>query len=121
MRDSLPSAWLSIQRRMLPSVSQGIVVVGTAEADRFALSAIWPEGCEPEPELIEAARQALTQRVTVVQQGGDEEPATIVSCPVIVDGRPCAAVAFRMDDTVNDPRRAVAPLVEAGAGMLGLR
>jgi multidrug resistance efflux pump len=105
---------------MLPSVSQGIVVVSTAHADRVALGAIWPEGCEPEPELVEAARQALTQRVTVVQQGGDEEPATRVSCPVIVDGRPYAAVAFRMDDTVDDPRRVVAPLVEAGAGLLGL-
>ena len=117
MRATPESAWLSLQRRMLPSVSQGIVAVGEVHADRFALRAIWPEGCEPEPELIEAARQALTQRVTVVQQGGDEEPATRVSSPVIIDGRPCAAVAFRMDDTVDDPRRAVAPLVEAGAGI----
>ncbi len=91
MRASLASAWLCLQSRMLPSVSQGIVAVPTAHADRFTLRAIWPEGCEPEPELIEAARQALTQRVTVVQHGGDEEPATRVSCPVIVNGQPCVA------------------------------
>ena len=91
MRATPESAWLSLQRRMLPSVSQGIVAAGTAHADRFELRAIWPERCEPEQGLIEAARQAMTQRVTLVQHGGDEEHATRVSRPMIVDGRPWAA------------------------------
>jgi biotin carboxyl carrier protein len=70
--------WLTLQCRMIPGVTSGVLVLKGPEPGRFAPAALWPDGRRPRPHLGQVAERALQQRralvVAVPQPQSETDP-----------------------------------------------
>lgn len=97
-------SWLALQCRMIPGVSGGLLVLGTADdGSSFAPVASWPEGRRNLKELVEAAQQALIARHRLLlqhkPQGNSGAPSggrEYLAQPIQVEGRLHGAVALEI-------------------------
>jgi len=71
--------WLTLQCRMIPGVTSGVLVLKGPEPGRFVPAALWPDGRRARPHLGQVAERALQQRhavlVPVPQPQSEIEPA----------------------------------------------
>ena len=59
-------SWLALQCRMIPEVSEGVVVLGTPERGLFAPAAFWPSGPRSHTSLAEVAERVLAERHSLI-------------------------------------------------------
>jgi hypothetical protein len=59
-------SWLALQCRMIPEVSEGVVVLGPPEKGPFAPAAFWPSGPRSHTSLAEVAERVLAERHSLI-------------------------------------------------------
>jgi len=76
--EAFARTWLTLQCRMIPNVSSGVLVLKGPEPGRFVPAALWPDGRRARPHLGQVAERALQQRravsVPVPQPQSETEP-----------------------------------------------
>ncbi|MGR8919275.1 MAG: HlyD family efflux transporter periplasmic adaptor subunit, partial [Gammaproteobacteria bacterium] len=94
------SAWLGVHCSQTRGVRAALVVIEDAD-QAFVPAAVWPEPATDVTHLGEAARACLTAQAGQALDAGDDSGHVYLGYPILVDGRPCAAVV--LDLVAPDP------------------
>ena len=74
MFESIAKPWLSLQCRMIPGVTTGVMSFCTASEETLAPTAYRPDGVGPTAELTGAGSVAMSKRSVIIRpQAADPE------------------------------------------------
>ncbi|WP_432698188.1 HlyD family efflux transporter periplasmic adaptor subunit [Marinobacterium sp. YM272] len=90
------AVWLALQCRQLGAEVSGALLMGEPEIGPFSPVAIWPDTGSENPDMLDAAQQAVKQRRGVVLAEGSSE--RILAQPLTVQGRLYGVVAVQVAD-----------------------
>lgn len=115
-------SWLALQCRMIPDVSDGVLVLGTPDTGPFAPAAFWPDGPCNREHLAEAAERALVERHGLILQrdspGTPSRQRYHVAYPIQVAGRVHGVVALDITPRPEPQLQAVMRQLQWGSAWL---
>lgn len=123
MFESIAKSWLDLQCKLIPGVSQGLLALGAPDRGPFEAAACWPEGIQTAPQLAEVAKQVLNRRQVVSDDmqpipGQGQPKASLVGCPLVVDGKLFGVVALELASQANLPSSLTFRMLQLGASWL---
>jgi multidrug resistance efflux pump len=121
--DVFYQSWLALQCRMIPGVSDSVVVLGTSDRGPFAPAAFWPQAARNRQHLAEVAERALLERHGLVlkREASDAPDASAryyVAYPIQVAGHLHGVVALDITPRPEPQLQAVMRQLQWGAGWL---
>ncbi len=121
--EDIARSWLPLQCRMIPEVSQGVVVLGKPDTGPFTPAAYWPEGESVRPGLMATAEAAMAERRGVVQGHMKAEPqqqGCNVAYPFLIDDNLYGVVAIGLEGRPETQLRDVMRQLQWGAAWIEL-
>ena len=121
--ETVATAWLDIQARIIAGLRQGVVVLGAAGRGRFTPVAIWPAGSTGSRALVAAIESAIGTGRLVLQSGeaesaGDTPASVAIGYPIMVNDQVRGAAAIEVDQAPDDEVRLAMDQLEWGCGWL---
>lgn len=118
-------SWLALQCRMIPGVSQGVVVLGVLDRGPFAPVAFWPQVPHDRKHLAEVAERALLERHgLVLPRESPDGPGALprlhyhVAFPIQIAGRLHGVVALDIAPRPEAQLQAVVQQLQWGSAWL---
>lgn len=113
-------AWLTLQCSMLPGVTSAVVVLGEPDTGPFLPVASWPDGTRPDQDLARTVELALAERQPRIHGPSDsaDKETSILSYPLIVDGRVYGVVGVAMKSRGNFDAQGTLRQVQWGSAWL---
>lgn len=115
----LAQTWLAWQCGMIAGIIRSTIYFpGDAENIGSAIAS-WPGEGEGEPQLIDMAKQALSEKRGLVRSQqrygpSDQRTCDLIACPLLVDGKPVAVVAMMISARSEPQQHAVLQLLQWG-------
>ncbi len=123
--EAIAGFWLTLQCRMIPRASRGVVVLADPAGESFVPAAVWPEApMQDHQDIARAAERALRERRGVILGHKPSAPQLNRRCtaayPFTVDDTAIGAVAIELADRGERQLREVMRQLQWGASWIEL-
>lgn len=121
-RHAFCDGWIRIQAGVLPGGRRGLLLDLDAASGEFVTAAVWPDADTACEDLVQAAGEAIADRLPLVSKPRANAPAqrdeVLLAYPVIVDDTVRSVAAFAVRTPSEDALRDAMMRLQWGSGWL---